>query len=79
MDGVRSDGAFYVFIRLDTELPDMEIVERLIRNFRIAVMPGSAFGMEHGCYLRISYGALDEATLEEGMQRLVSGLNAIIC
>ena len=79
MDSVRSDGAFYVFIRLDTELPDMEVVERLIREFRIAVMPGSAFGMEHGCYVRISYGALDEATLEEGMQRLVSGLNAIIC
>ena len=79
MDGVRSDGAFYVFIRLDTELPDMVVVERLIREFRIAVMPGSAFGMEHDCYLRISYGALDESTLEEGMQRLVSGLNAIIC
>ena len=79
MDGVRSDGAFYVFIRLNTKLPDMEVVERLIRDFRIAVMPGSAFGMEHGCYLRISYGALDEATLEEGMQRLSSGLNAIIC
>ena len=79
MDGVRSDGAFYVFLRLHTELPDMEVVERLIRDFRIAVMPGSAFGMEHGCYLRISYGALDESTLEEGMQRLVSGLNAIIC
>ena len=77
MDGVRSDGAFYVFIRLDTELPDMEVVERLIREFRIAAMPGSAFGMEHGCYLRISYGALDEATLEQGMHRLVSGLDTI--
>ena len=79
MDDVRSDGAFYVFIRLDTDLPDMEVVERLIRDFRIAVMPGSAFGMEDGCYLRISYGALDEATLEEGMYRLTNGLNAIIC
>ena len=77
VDGVRSDGAFYVFVRLDTELRDMEVVERLIRECRIAVMPGSAFGMEHGCYLRISYGALDEATLEQGMHRLVSGLDTI--
>ena len=77
MDNVRSDGAFYVFIHLDTELPDMEVVERLIREFRIAAMPGSAFGMEHGCYLRISYGALDEATLEQGMHRLISGLDTI--
>ncbi len=76
-DSVRSDGAFYIFLRLDTELRDMEIVERLIREHRIAVMPGSAFGMEEGCYLRISYGALDEASLEQGMHRLVSGLNTI--
>ena len=78
LGGVRSDGAFYVFLRLDTELPDMEVVERLIREYRIAAMPGSAFGMEKGCYLRISYGALDEATLEEGMHRLTCGLNAIL-
>ena len=77
IDGVRPDGAFYVFLRLDTELPDMEVVERLIREHRIAVMPGSAFGMEAGCYLRISYGALDEATLEQGMHRLISGLDTI--
>ena len=42
------------------------------------MMPGSAFGMELGCYLRISYGALDEATLEQGIYRLVSGLNATL-
>ena len=78
MDDIHPDGAFYAFLRLNTTLPDMEIVARLIREFRIAAMPGGAFGMEEGCYLRISYGALDEATLEEGMHRLVSGLNAIL-
>lgn len=78
MDDVRPDGAFYAFLRLNTALPDMEIVARLIREFHIAAMPGSAFGMEKGCYLRISYGALDEATLEEGMHRLTCGLNAIL-
>ena len=76
-DAPCSDGAFYVFLRLDTEQPDMQIVQQLIREFHIATMPGSAFGMNQGCYLRISYGALDEATLEEGIHRLVSGLNAI--
>ena len=75
---VCSEGAFYTFPRLRTELPDMYIVERLVREFRIAVMPGSAFGMEQGCYLRISYGALEEATLEEGLHRLIAGLNAIV-
>ena len=75
---VRSDGAFYVFLRLDTELPDMEVVEKLIREYHIAAMPGSAFGMEDGCYLRISYGALDQSTIGEGMLRLVNGLKVIL-
>ena len=75
---VSSEGAFYAFPRLRTELPDMDIVERLVREFRIAVMPGSGFGMDDGCYLRISYGALDQSTIEEGMQRLGNGLNAIL-
>ena len=56
----------------------MEVVERLIREYRIAVMPGSAFGMEDGCYVRISYGALDHSTIEQGMQRLISGLTSIV-
>ena len=76
---IRSDGAFYAFPRLVTNQTDMDIVKRLIREFRIAVIPGSAFGMQEGCYLRISYGALDQSTVEEGMQRLINGLNAIIC
>ncbi len=76
---IRSDGAFYAFPRLETNQTDMDIVKRLIREFGIAVMPGSAFGMQEDCYLRISYGALDQSTVEEGMQRLINGLNAIIC
>ena len=76
---IGSDGAFYAFPRLETKQTDMDIVKRLIREFGIAVMPGSAFGMQEGCYLRISYGALDQSTVEEGMQRLINGLNAIIC
>ena len=76
---IRSDGAFYAFLRLDAKQTDMDIVERLIREFRIAVMPGSAFGMSEGCYIRIAYGALDQSTIEEGMQRLINGLNAILC
>ena len=76
---IGSDGAFYAFPRLETNQTDMDIVKRLIREFGIAVMPGSAFGMQEGCYLRISYGALDQSTVEEGMQRLINGLNAIIC
>ena len=72
------DGAFYCLLRVASTLPDMTIVERLVREHRVAVIPGSAFGATDGCYLRVSYGALEPATVAEGMDRLVTGLRLIV-
>ncbi len=74
----EADGAFYFLIRLATELPSMTVVERLIREHRVAAIPGSVFGMSDGCYLRVSYGALQKETVVEGLGRLVAGLKAIL-
>ncbi len=49
-------GAFYFLLRVDTNQAPMEVVERLVREFGVAVIPGTTFGMEHGCYLRVAYG-----------------------
>ena len=49
----------------------MDLVERLLREQRIAVIPGTAFGMDDGCYLRIGYGAADATAMEEGMRPAV--------
>jgi len=76
-DTPASTGAFYHFTRVRTSLPPLELVERLIREHRVAVMPGSAFGAAHGCFLRVSYGALDERTAAEGIGRLAAGLRAL--
>jgi aspartate/methionine/tyrosine aminotransferase len=70
-------GAFYFLLRLDTQLAPMTVVERLVREFGVAVIPGTTFGIEHGCYLRVAYGALDAQTTSEGIGRLVRGLRAI--
>jgi len=70
-------GAFYYFIRIHTQLDAMTMVERLIREHRVAVIPGSAFGARDGCSLRVSYGALDPDTAAEGVGRLVSGIKAL--
>ena len=67
-------GAFYLLVQLDTNRPAMEVVEYLIRNYQVAVIPGTAFGLHQGCYIRIAYGALQEDTAAAGMDRLVSGL-----
>ena len=42
----------------------VDLVERLIREHRIAVIPGTAFGMDDGCYLHIGYGAADATAME---------------
>lgn len=71
-------GAFYALVRLDTSKSDLELVEALIRDHGIAVMPGSTFGYRDGCALRVAYGALDTETVAEGMGRLVKGLERLV-
>jgi aspartate/methionine/tyrosine aminotransferase len=71
-------GAFYFLLRVDTNQGPMDVVERLVREFGVAVIPGTTFGMEHGCYLRVAYGALDAQTTAAGIGRLVRGLKSIV-
>ena len=72
-------GAFYALMRVNsTTRKDMDLVEALIRDHGVAVMPGSTFGATDGCYLRIAYGALAPERVEEGMGRLVRGLQALV-
>ena len=34
----------------------------------------SAFGLNDGCYLRVSYGMLDKATVNIATKRLIEGI-----
>ena len=72
-----ADGAFYCLLKVNTNVDPMTIAERLIREHKVAVVPGPAFGMTDGCYFRVAYGALQKATVAEGIGRLVKGLRAI--
>jgi aspartate/methionine/tyrosine aminotransferase len=72
------DGAFYCLVRVHAAMDPLTLVERLITEHKVAAIPGTAFGLTEGCYLRISYGALDKDTVAEGMARLVNGLRAIV-
>jgi len=73
-----TNGAFYYFLKVHTDIPVMELIKRLIREHQVAVLPGDTFGMTKGCYLRIGYGALQKETASEGIARLVKGLKAIL-
>ena len=71
-------GAFYLLARLRTTLSALSVVERLVRDYRVAVIPGEAFGLVDACYVRIAFGALRQDTVAKGMDRLVDGLEEIL-
>jgi aspartate/methionine/tyrosine aminotransferase len=60
------------------KMPATTLAERLVREHKVAVIPGSAFGMTGGCYLRVAYGALQKQTVAEGIGRLADGLRTIL-
>jgi aspartate/methionine/tyrosine aminotransferase len=74
----RADGAFYFLLRIHKAVDPLMITERLIRAHSVAVIPGNAFGIREGCYLRVAYGALQKETAAEGIGRLVRGLKALV-
>ncbi|MCP6762961.1 MAG: pyridoxal phosphate-dependent aminotransferase [Fischerella sp. CENA71] len=74
----HAEGAFYFFLKVNTDIDTFELVKRLIQEYQIAVIPGTTFGMNNGCYLRVAYGALQQETAKEGIERLVRGLKKIV-
>jgi aspartate/methionine/tyrosine aminotransferase len=69
-------GAFYCLPRVRTPLTAMTVMERLVREHKVAAIAGETFGLA-GCYLRVSYGALEGERVKEGMLRLVTGLRKV--
>ncbi len=74
----RANGAFYFLLKINTEMDALKLATGLISEYKVAVIPGTTFGMDNGCYLRVAYGALQKETAAEGIERLVSGLQTIL-
>lgn len=66
---VRPDGAFYIFTCVkNTGLDSMEFAKELLKEQKVAVVPGTAFGQHYKDYIRISYASsLDN--LKEALNR----------
>ena len=74
----RAEGAFYFLVGVRTAMDPMTLVERLVREHRVAVIPGSTFGVTGACTVRIAYGALTRETVAEGIGRFVRGIRRIV-
>ncbi len=74
---VRPDGAFYGFLHVEGLEDSLGFAKRLVREARVGVAPGSAFGGEgdpvNEACLRICF-AQDPARLEEGLARIECAL-----
>ena len=71
-------GAFYFFIKVRTNKSAYYLAEKLIEEHGVAVIPGEAFGVTEGCYLRVAYAALPQPLVLEGVRRLVHGLKSLL-
>ena len=83
MEVLILNGLFYVWVKITNSKQckvknDMSLVRTLIEEYHVVVMPRSTFGIEVGMSLRIAYGALDTASVAEGMGRLTKGLSDLL-
>jgi aminotransferase len=63
------DGAFYFFVDVRAFGSSLAIAERVLRERRVIVIPGEAFGPGGAGFLRISYAATDDH-IRRGIQAL---------
>ncbi len=74
---LKPQGAFYAFANIEkTGLESVDFASRLLKEKKVAVVPGTAFGPQWRGYIRISYASgFDQ--LREALKRLEEFLNQI--
>jgi aspartate/methionine/tyrosine aminotransferase len=64
-------GAYYAFVKVLKDVNDYDLALKLLHEAKVAVIPGSAFGLGGESHLRISFGG-EEEQLKEGLERFVN-------
>ncbi len=65
----KVEGAFYMFPAFDSKRSSYEIATSLLKEYNVAVLPGSVFGNKGEGHLRLSYSVSIE-TISEAMDRM---------
>jgi aminotransferase len=66
----KPDGAFYAFTSIKkTGMDCLDFAERLLKEEKVAVVPGTAFGQQYKDYIRISYASSID-NLKEALIRM---------
>lgn len=70
LECIKPDGAFYIFASIrKTGLNSLDFAQRLLKEQKVAVVPGTAFGKEFADFLRISYASSFD-NLKEALLRM---------
>lgn len=73
----RPQGAFYAFPSIEsTGVNSMEFSQRLLKEQKVAVVPGTAFSNDGGAHIRISYASGME-NLKEALRRMDAFVRSI--
>jgi aspartate/methionine/tyrosine aminotransferase len=76
----QTQGAFYVLMKLPGLAQGIQAIEFnrvMTEKFKVASIPGFAFGLtntQEANYQRLSYGAIEAASVAEGVQRYVAAV-----
>jgi aminotransferase len=73
---ISPEGAYYAFIKVAGDVDDYDLSMRLLHEAKVAVVPGSAFGLGGESHIRVSFGG-EEKEIREGMRRLVNYIEGV--
>ncbi|MHA2248769.1 MAG: pyridoxal phosphate-dependent aminotransferase [Candidatus Kariarchaeaceae archaeon] len=72
LDKENSSGAYYLFPKQTTGKSSMNLAFKIIEKYKVALVPGDAFGSDYSDYFRISFANVSPEILEEAFNRLKS-------
>jgi aspartate/methionine/tyrosine aminotransferase len=79
VDFVPTEGAFYVLLKMPPVADPLGFNQAMIERFKVATIPGFAFGLDprQGNHQRLSFGALDQSVVTQGVDRFVTAVKAL--
>ncbi len=76
---VTPKAGFYYFIRLPGVPDDVDFSQRLFNETKVAVVPGSAFGVpSNGGYFRLTFVSEEPDKIDEGIHRMSNNLDEML-
>ena len=74
---ILPESTFYAFPNISkTGMTSWDLAKYLVKEYKVAVVPGSIFGKRGEGYLRISF-AVDAETIKDGISRMKKGIEAL--